>query len=386
MIIKTLSYCTVCMNRAEHLKQTLPVNIRENHIQGKTEFIVLDYNSSDDLAEWVEQNMQEYILSGALKFYKTFIPQSFHRSHSRNQCLRLGTGDLLCNVDADNFLGKNFSQYLFDEFKANPDIIVRGSGIPNLDTLGRICMRRNDFYAIGGYDEYMDGYGAEDDDLVFRTNIFGREIKYFNDKIFSITLKHTDIERISNEKNITNIKNIYISFVNFRSSEFLILFNDASYHLFTYTDLSLVKCQNITNGFVTKLITEINSNRLSLIDDDNYPFPTNEDYWVSGTWNRQNDIINLIDNESKVKELKENKDTLQDGNILFYPIIKERDFHEVLFYYTQIKNRHKLKKNFDTKTWRVNDGVIGYGTVFKNFDYNNPLELNDNFQILQKYE
>ena len=375
MKFNTISFCTVCMNRAEHVKQTLLINIKENYIPGVTEFIVLDYNSKDDLAKWVEQNMQEYIKNGALKFYKTLIPQTFHRSHSRNLNLRLGTGDLLCNVDADNFLGKGFAQYLLDEFNKDSNIIIRGSGIPNLDTLGRICIRKDDFYSIGGYDEYMDGYGAEDDDVVFRTNIYGRKIVYFDDLAFSLTLKHDDIERISNEKNIANIKSIFLAPISFYMCEFLILFNDKSYHLFTYTDLSGVKCRDYTNGISSNVISKDNFDRTSLINDDNYPYPTDDDYWISGIWTENANAVVLKKNVSEIRELIWKNNILSDSLTSFRPITDTKDFHEVIFYYTQIKNRHKLKHNVNTKTWKVNDGVFGCNIVFKNFDSLKPIEL-----------
>ena len=375
MEFKTISFCTVSMNRAEHIKQTLPENIRDNYIPGKTEFILLDYNSNDDLSDWINQNMQEYIKSGALKFYKTFIPQSFHRSHSRNLNLRLGTGDLLCNVDADNFLGHGFASYLLDVFNGNPNVIIRGSGIPNLDTLGRICIRKDDFFKVGGYDEYMDGYGAEDDDIVFRTNIYAREIIYFDDSAFSRTLKHLDIERISNEKNISNIKYIYLAKTSFYTSEFLILFIDNSYHLFTYTDLSGLNCRNYANGISSIIISEDIVDRTSLINNENYPYPTNDDYWISGTWCENENAVVLTDSSLKERILTCKNNILSDNKMIYHAITVEKDFHEVIFFYTQIKNRHKLKQNIDSKTWKVNETGFGCGIVFKNFDFLNPIEL-----------
>ena len=58
-----ISYCTVSMNRAEHVKKTLTQNI-QNNLNNNVEFLLLDYNSKD---EWVlnldQLNMSEPIYS-----------------------------------------------------------------------------------------------------------------------------------------------------------------------------------------------------------------------------------------------------------------------------------------------------------------------------------
>ena len=53
-----ISFATVCMNRLHHIRQTLPKNIADNSDYENVEFILLDYNSSDGLEEWVKETMQ----------------------------------------------------------------------------------------------------------------------------------------------------------------------------------------------------------------------------------------------------------------------------------------------------------------------------------------
>ena len=111
-----ISLCTVCMNRLHHIKKTLPQNIEDNAAYPDLEFILLDYNSTDGLEEWVKNNMQEYIISGRLKYYKTSEPVFFDRSHSRNLMFKLAAGDILCNIDADNYTGLAFADYVNEMF------------------------------------------------------------------------------------------------------------------------------------------------------------------------------------------------------------------------------------------------------------------------------
>jgi glycosyltransferase involved in cell wall biosynthesis len=104
-----VSLCTVCKNRAHHYKKTILKNIHDNIHDSNVEFILLDYNSQDDLEEWVRDNLQDYIEMGVVTYYKTFDPLYFQRSHSRNMVFRLAKGDLICNIDADNYTGYSFS-------------------------------------------------------------------------------------------------------------------------------------------------------------------------------------------------------------------------------------------------------------------------------------
>ena len=106
MKYNTISFCTVSMNRCTHIKSTLLKNIEENYIPNVTEFVLLDYNSSDGLEDWVYKNAMYYIDKGILKFYRNNTATFFHRAHARNQCLRLATSDIICNIDADNYMGK----------------------------------------------------------------------------------------------------------------------------------------------------------------------------------------------------------------------------------------------------------------------------------------
>ena len=77
-----ISFCTTCMDRLHNLKETLPKNIKDNEEDDDLEFVILDYNSSDGLEEWVKNNMMEYIDSGRLVFYRTEEPKYFDMSHS----------------------------------------------------------------------------------------------------------------------------------------------------------------------------------------------------------------------------------------------------------------------------------------------------------------
>src|SRR5688500_16222137 len=172
-----ISFCTVCMNRLHHLKQTLLVNIKDNDDYENLEFVLLDYNSMDGLQDYIQDNLAEYIKSGRLKYYKICEPKYFHRSHSRNLVFKLANGELICNIDADNYTGKGFASFINASFCNENLICLNTIGINSAankkDVLGRICVRKEDFLAIGGYDEYIESYGFEDYDFINRLELHG---------------------------------------------------------------------------------------------------------------------------------------------------------------------------------------------------------------------
>ena len=56
-----ISFYTTCMGRLKHVKRTLPKNIEENKDYDNCEFVILDYNSPDGLANWIVDNFKEHL-------------------------------------------------------------------------------------------------------------------------------------------------------------------------------------------------------------------------------------------------------------------------------------------------------------------------------------
>jgi hypothetical protein len=101
----TVSFCTTVRNRLHHIHQTLPANLAV--IRGKdAELILIDYDSTDGLEEYVNRTFFSDLESAQLRYFKYQPALYFHRSHSKNMALKLSEGDIFCNIDADNFIGK----------------------------------------------------------------------------------------------------------------------------------------------------------------------------------------------------------------------------------------------------------------------------------------
>lgn len=181
-----ISFCTTCMNRLYNLKETLPENIEFNKNYSNLEFVILDYNSQDGLKKWMKKNMMEHIESGRVVYYRTKEPKYFSMAHSRNVVFKVATGEIINNIDADNYTvslkGETRRRYdypkeclasyinsMANECEKNV-VFAKGKQLVH----GRIGFYRKEFInLLGGYDENLFGYGYDDIDLFTRARLLG---------------------------------------------------------------------------------------------------------------------------------------------------------------------------------------------------------------------
>jgi glycosyltransferase involved in cell wall biosynthesis len=191
-----ISFCIPCMNRIDHLMETLPVNIEDNKDYPNVEFVLLDYNSSDGLEEWVKKEMMKHIESGVLVYYRTEEPKFFHMSHSKNVSHKLATGKIVCNLDADNFTTPGFARYIYNELKNRDCKIIFAKGASKL--FGKLAIFKDDFInELNGYDEMMQNYGYEDRDLYERAKDRFFDVIFYGDKRFK-RIEHSMEESTQN--------------------------------------------------------------------------------------------------------------------------------------------------------------------------------------------
>ncbi len=194
----SISFCITCMNRLFHLRKTLERNILDNSKYPHVEIVVINYNSKDNLDQWIKENMQKYIDQGILNYYRTDEPEKFHASIAKNLAHRVAKGEILCNLDGDNFTGKDFSFYINYLFNHQHKGFYQFTKKPFWGTEGRIVLKKADFYKLGGYDESLLPIGHEDHDLMNRARAIG--LKYQNIQIenFLRYLSNTETEKAEN--------------------------------------------------------------------------------------------------------------------------------------------------------------------------------------------
>ncbi|RKN76899.1 glycosyltransferase family 2 protein [Ulvibacterium marinum] len=349
-----ISFCTVCMNRLEHLKKTLPKNIEDTMTYGNFEFVVLDYNSKDGLEEWIMAEMSQYRAAGLLIYVKTRFPEYFLRSHSKNVAAKHATGDIICNVDADNYIGEGFADYINREFMEHQHIyltVPRDFG--KKDCYGRICVLRDDFMAITGYDEDMTDYGFEDFDLVNRLELLGRKARYFSNSQFLQVLNHDDVTRIENEHNIHSINQIYLRYINHYSSELLYLFKTGVFYMGIVVINRLVNSKSVYNVF-------IENRKFS------YQFSLQNNCWVKGSYIKSDDgiVLKTCNKQISLTPISTGKMQNRRGEI-FYECSEPEDFQTRVMFFSQINNRIKMEKNKEQKIIRVNT-IFGEINSIKN--------------------
>lgn len=181
-----ISLCTTCMNRAFDLKKTLPKNIEDNKDYPNLEFVVLDYNSQDDLEQWMKDNMMSHIESGRVVYYKTTTPKFYSMTKSRNLAFRLASGDTVNNVDADNYVHKGFAAYLNVLANQFTEKVIFSKGKRMLR--GRLGFWKHEFMdELKGYNEKMEDYGRDDHDLLNRAWMAGYTLVQFGGDYYSNT-------------------------------------------------------------------------------------------------------------------------------------------------------------------------------------------------------
>jgi hypothetical protein len=196
-----ISFCITCMNRLSHLSQTLPRNLEvTKHFD--VEFVLLNYNSKDGLDEWIRANYMPLIQAGRLVHLHEQSATRFHMSKCKNLAHRGGSGDILVNLDSDNFIGADYCQKLLQEFNRDSNILIHAytkleEGDSN-GTWGRIAMFRKDFYRLGGYTECFEPYGYDDRDLMARAKGLGIRLLTLQGKQYATCIEHTNDIRVEN--------------------------------------------------------------------------------------------------------------------------------------------------------------------------------------------
>ena len=194
----SISFCTSVMDRFEHLQQTYLKNIEDNITYPAVEFVLLNYNCPDNrMDDWVKHRLKLYIDRDEVSYYR-FNDGSgrFRPSHARNLAFRLARNEIVCNVDADNYTGEGFADYISAMFQ-HGSIFLRGP-IDRRGVAGRICCLKEDWEKAGGYDERFSYWGVEDSDLDGRLRLLGLKKKTILREKFCNCILHSNEMRAQN--------------------------------------------------------------------------------------------------------------------------------------------------------------------------------------------
>lgn len=170
-MVKKISFCTTCKGRLWQLQQTLPQNIRK--LDKDSEIVILDYQSPDGLKEWLFTTFPADIESGKLKYFHLEHEYNYTSSYAKNVAHKLATGEILFNLDADNYIYTGLLaelRNLRDNMLFLPRLFGNDEG-----SYGRLGYTKATFERVGGYDETIVGMKGDDGD--FRVRCFPLKIR-----------------------------------------------------------------------------------------------------------------------------------------------------------------------------------------------------------------
>ena len=334
-----ISFNITCMNRLHHIKQTLQQNIHDNFLSEQVEFNLLDYNSKDGLERWVRQQ-GELFDTGIFNYYKTITPTYYHRTHSRNMAFRLSTGDIVCNLDADNYLGEGFAAYILNLFCMSDEKVFYTPRYSERDVIGRLCLWRKHFLSVNGYNEALPGYGLEDIELYYRLWKSGIEQEFILENRFCKAIHHSHEERVSQEYMGRHIIEMYLFYINPYQTQVLLRYQDGSY-----------------SKTILKDNIYCNYNRSSHYENINQYFLDEKNRIIGGKnpeGGQWEDIEGCLSS--------------------FYRVDNVDLQSEILVYLSETQNFWEIER-YECGGLSVNPNGFGQGIAYKNFDYDNPIFL-----------
>lgn len=159
--VAQLCYITTCKGRLEHLKQTLPRVVNQPDVS----CVVVDYDCPDKTTDWVTANYPQVTV------VRVTGETGFNPARARNLGAQAATAPWLAFFDADILWSPELAATVIPRLQAGH--FYRAQPVTH-QTWGSIICERQDFKAVGGYDEAFQGWGGEDDDLRARLVALGR--------------------------------------------------------------------------------------------------------------------------------------------------------------------------------------------------------------------
>lgn len=163
-----ISICIPCHNRTHDLKKIMPSLIQAANASPPVEISILDYNSPDDLEdyiEWVKVTLppQWLEMGNRLAYLKYVGRDYYHMAHARNLSVLASAGEYVVVSSTDIFFNENYFKVV-REMLAEDYVWLSH----NLRFVGVFVCKREEFISAGGFDERFEFYGKEDKDIALR--------------------------------------------------------------------------------------------------------------------------------------------------------------------------------------------------------------------------
>jgi glycosyltransferase involved in cell wall biosynthesis len=175
------TFIVTSMGRLEQLRESLPACL----VQPNAECIVVDYSCPQECGAWAEREHPH------ARIIRVPGESAFNAARARNAGARAASGRFLVFVDADVVCPSRLTDSL--RTLLEPRVYVRAEPVvPDLG--GTVAVPRADFERVEGYDEVIQGWGGEDDDLYARFHLDGMAMRTIPASWFRWNA-HSDEER-----------------------------------------------------------------------------------------------------------------------------------------------------------------------------------------------
>lgn len=158
-----ISFCIPVHNRTYDLKKTMPYLIESANASPPVEIMILDYNSPDDLTDYIREvlDSKSLINGNCLSYAKYSGRNYYHMAHARNLSVKASSGSVIVIMSADIYPSSEFVPTI-------RKMIPHYAWLYDVRYRGVIAIHRQEFIDAGGYDERFEFYGPEDRDLESR--------------------------------------------------------------------------------------------------------------------------------------------------------------------------------------------------------------------------
>jgi len=272
---------------------------------------------------------------------------------------RLANATILCNLDADNFLGKGFATFILEKFSTYTNIFYANSFAPE-GAFGRICMRNEDFMSVRGYNESLKGWGFEDNDIQNRLMEKGVKLMSLNNPEYNYYIEHSDLERVSDEYIYKKLYKMYITYINPYMSGILLLYND-------YT----TEQYEIINNVHLNHLIEYSTVDKPLLDERKRVVIQGE--VIRGAWKEDTDLICISENGTKYFFYRETS-SFEINNRTYYFVHGDTVISKIIVHITSSINYNEGIKQMKSESGINADG-FGRGVVYKNFNLSKKIIL-----------
>jgi hypothetical protein len=158
-----ISITTGSLNRLEFLRRTLPTWLARPEID---EIVIVDFGNAIPLWDSLAYEQDPRIV-----YVRVIDHRFWHNSKCHNLEFRVATGDLLLRLDNDYILHDDF----FTKHRWQPGMFFAGNwrSVPKClddkrNLAGTLFIPRQALYEVNGYNERLNHYGTEDDDIYHR--------------------------------------------------------------------------------------------------------------------------------------------------------------------------------------------------------------------------